>query len=1122
MQAKTKSLLVSGLFFLAFFGVSTGVTYYLMPQKVETVVDGDSNPNPSTPSTPSQQTHKDILINSLLDQAMGDGLSLTLDQATLSLNEKNTLKFDGAKVNLALGALNLHGIDLTIEAPVDYNSKKRSLELALLDDNIYFSISNKQDDGTNYDFKYKVSTASEDILDSDGNPQEDPTTGGILQYEYGKLDWVIEDILSILSDGDFNVSFPSIGDALTGTSESTGSALDVNAILASMDAMKETTVGGSPYFQWDLEIAGLSLPIGLKTDAAYNLTGIDLPYTDGSVSLGNDLTLDLSATVSSAGTINWSLPYPKEEYKRLEDSMGLFRGLAGMVAHPQFGFELNASLTHQEEAIEASTLVVGKDAIDEKATLALNGQVDMDKRVFRSAEANLGLYVNDDESASQTLSTHILDGEAYLNVNNVLKAKTSKVTNDELLGKIKDALASDKDGAITESQMDMTGSVISSIANYLQGDLTTGLQEGHYEEALSLLKTIKNDDNLIKVEITLEPIGIEGGLTLTLDGNEGKSLLNIDFNSIKFASFTFDGSLKTTAFKAPSLDEEAKAQYQELTHLVGVAEQVEAIANSKQATLGLNLSFGDIEANGTLAFDLNQAAGALKMEITAGEENSRNTHTVLADLSSDEAGKLDQARLSYSSYKEGNANNPKNTTPLRGKMNIDSLSPLMDSLMGLDKLEHRFNRLFASLAPETSSSLLGSLTKGQYFDLLRLHVIKSASVAGDNHVFVLDGSSLGLEGEVTIKIAYEAAPQEGSEFTEGGFSSLSILGQIANEDFNLTISLKDTKASAENLSYLSSISEDQFTDLGGLANLSSYFLDTLTLGAKDNFGVSTYEVEANLDIVLGQYEFNALKLKLGARLEGAKTMLYAEIKDMPLVKGINAPEDIHYFRPQEYLGTRDVAFYYYADGIDPEGEVLMTRDSSYGRLRNVKDALRLDGATFLSDIPGYLLKYLLGIDESFFEGTVATQSEPASFSLPTLHPEDILNSFVLGEDNSAPYLELGLDLGELTGFGFLGDMNLGIYGTNASSADAKFHAIERISFNAGIALAGELSVCSIAFEAKLNNVANGVYADGFAFCQDAYSTYFINEEGQDVSSTFATERFTHKEVAAGNYYLSKE
>ena len=46
MQAKTKSLLISGLFFLAFFGVSTGVTYYLMPQKVETVVDEGSTPEP--------------------------------------------------------------------------------------------------------------------------------------------------------------------------------------------------------------------------------------------------------------------------------------------------------------------------------------------------------------------------------------------------------------------------------------------------------------------------------------------------------------------------------------------------------------------------------------------------------------------------------------------------------------------------------------------------------------------------------------------------------------------------------------------------------------------------------------------------------------------------------------------------------------------------------------------------------------------------------------------------------------------------------------------------------------------------------------------------------------------
>lgn len=1120
MNVKTKSLITGGIFFLAFFGLSTGLTYYLMPQKVQTVVDEGPNDDPSTPNNPVTQTHKDTLINSLVDQAMGDGLSLAIDQATLAFDEQNALKFDGAKLNLALGGLSIHGIDLTLEAPVDYNSKQRSLELALLDDNLYFSISNYQQDGTDYDFKYKVSTAAEDILDEEGNPQTDPVTGGTLQYEYGKLDWVIEDILSILSDGDINVPFPSIGDAISGTAgsteESEASSVDLNAILASMEEMKEVSKDGNPYFQWDLEIAGLSLPIGLKADSNYNLTGVDLPYSEGAVDLGNGLTLDLSATVAS-GSIDWSLPYPETEYRRLEDSMGLFRGLAGMVAHPQFGFELNASLTHHEEAIPASTLIVGKDEINEKATLALTGQVDMDKRVFRSAEANLGLFVNDDESAAQSISTHLLNGEAYLNVNDVLKAKTSKVTNDELLGKIKDALASDKDGAITENQMDMTASAISAITNYLQGDLATGLHEGHYEAALELLKTIKNEDNLIKVEVTLEPIGIEGGLTLTLDGNEGKSLLNIDFKQIQFASFTFDGSLKTTAFEAPNLSDDEKAQYQEMTHLVGVAEQVEAIANSKQATLGLYLSVGEIEADATLAFDLSKALGALKMEITSGSENSRNTHTVMADLYSGTAGQLDEARLSYSSFKEGNASNPKNTTPLRGKMNISSLNPLLDSIMGLGKMEHRFNRLTASLIDDTSTSLLASLTKGQYFDLLRLHVIKSASIEGDNHVFLLDGSSLGLTGEITIKIAYDAAPQEGSGFSEGGFSSLCIEGT----GFKLAINLLDTKAEASSLSYLSAFTAEQFTDLGGLASLSSYFLDTLTIGADDSFGVSTYEVEANLDIVLGQYELNALKLKLGARLEGAKTMVYAEIKDMPLIKGINAPEDPHYFRPQEYLGSRDVAFYFYADGIDPEGEVLMTRESTYGRLRNVKDALRLDGATFLNDIPGYLLKYLLGINESFFEG-VASQSETMAFELPSLHPEDVLNNFVLGEVDSAPYLELGLDLGELTGFGFLGDLSLGVYGVNASSAEAKYRAIERISLDAGIALSGELSVCSLSLDAKLNNVTNGVYTDGFAFCQQAYNAYFINEEGEDVSTTFASEKFTHKEVGAGNYYLSKE
>ena len=118
--------------------------------------------------------------------------------------------------------------------------------------------------------------------------------------------------------------------------------------------------------------------------------------------------------------------------------------------------------------------------------------------------------------------------------------------------------------------------------------------------------------------------------------------------------------------------------------------------------------------------------------------------------------------------------------------------------------------------------------------------------------------------------------------------------------------------------------------------------------------------------------------------------------------------------------------------------------------------------------------------------------------------EDLISSFSLTNDEAAPALEVGLSLSALTGMNFLGDAKLGIYGTTALDGQSNsFKAIEKITLDAGIKLGGSLNVIGLSLEAKLNNVAGGVYTDGFASAESIYRTNFINEKGEDVSTTFA-------------------
>ena len=1147
MKKHSKTLLGTSILFSSLFALTCAATYLLVPAKVTTVVENGDGQNGGG-STPGVQapSHKDTLINNIVGKVMGRGLELSLDQAEVTFSgsgEKaiNRLSLNGGRVALAISSLSLHGIDLSLDAPVNYNGKSRGLNVDLLDDNLYFSVTNLDDlDGSSYDLKYKVSTASYDLdLDQDGEPDIDESTGGILQYEYGQLDWAIDDILTILTDGDIEVPFPSISSAIGGSSSSSSSSssLDTDAILSSMNDMEEGSLDGMPYFRWDLQIGELNLPLGLKADSSYNLVGIDLPYrndqgTQNPLEIKEGIDVQVSATIAGGEqAIDWSLPYPETSYKSLVNSMGIFEGVAGLVANPQFGLDMDLTVERHEEAIPASETVIGKDEINEKVRLTLGAQIDMPKRSFNGVGAEFKVYVNDEAEPSQYLSANLLSDtegkEAFVNLNNVLMAKTDKPTTDAIFAMIADSMSSTTDGQVMAKQSDAMSSAISAVASYLQGDLISGIQEGHYEAALDILKTLRNEDNFILAGLDLSPLGIDGEVNLTLDGNEGNSLLSIEFSNVKLSTFTLNGALKTASFSSPSLSEEEKGNYDNLTHLMGVVDQIGEIANSKSATLSLTGSLLDEDSldvagepsglsfSGKVGFDIAKGQAGMQINLLERNKDYRNTHTIKADLrNSDNVGET--AYLSYSSANGDidpennpyNLTNPIDEDGINVKMPLSSFAPTIDSLLGLTKTDDRLTCLFNGLSGTTATGLLGSISSGHYFDLLKLHVIESASLEGDTNVFVLSGDSLGLDGKLTIKVNYLPNPEE-------GFESMTIEGNVLGKQLVVTLGLQKTSADEEDLSFVDSGAS--FTDLSSIGLLGSHLLDTITLGAANHQGVSTFALSAAVDLQLGKYSFNALKVEANVRVEGAKTQVYAHLDNLPIIKGINGPEDTHYFRPQEYEGSRDVAFYYYADGFNPSGEVLLTRDSSYGRIRNVKDSVRLSGAEFRADAASWILKYLIGVEESFFEGTAANaKAESAS---EAFHLEDILTSYEDLSKEGTPAIELGINLGNALGVSFLTEAKVGIKGVTAlDSASNSFKAIEQLYASIGIALSGELKVCSANIAINLDNVKDGVYTDGFAAAKSLYESNFISGEGEDVSASLPGYNYP-KGTRAGNLYL---
>ena len=1127
-----KAVLKGALMTAAFLGITGGtaaVTFFAVPQKITVKTVG----SPKTDNGGSSKlTGKQRFIGNLADSATG-GLAITIndlkfdhsypDSEKTGHNTIEILPGVPGTLDLELSELSLHGIQFALTAPVTYSNngatpKHRGIHASKVQDKIYLNLFDNGNevltfdqekgeyeapstDNPSWDFKYVV-----DVASVDSGEGVDALTRGTAYYEYGELDWLLADVLEILSEGGISVSLEGWLNNLTGSSSenssSSSSSFDTDAIMASMDEMTEHTVviGGEerPYFVWNLPLGDLELPLGFISDSSWGFKGVDLPAridnqgnpsTLTAVELGSGLTLSAHATVEGGKQINFaSTVYgDPNEYISLKNSAGIFEGVARYVAKPQIGLSADFTIGHNEESYAGSRTKLKKKAISEEGILSLKANIDAfdginKKRALQGFDAQIQIGKAGSDATNDIAVSYLKEDESfqgYLNVNDIMKAKASKTYLDSFYAQIvEDVFGTSADQLSLDQLTELINKLKGSLDKVLSSDLVSKImssssssifnedfissfKSGTFVGALDLIKAIKNGENTITLEFTTEPVGIPGTIKVLLDGRptvvenenvEVHNLLSLVFEGIELSSFTLNGTLSTSDFVAPASFEDAST-YEEVSHLKGIASQIKSIASSKSfaAKLSASIVSGNEETlsiqNGQLAFDFARdeeqsklMKGSAKLRLVHNAEKYIGTHDVTLALEND----FKDISFHYDSHAETDEGGINGSISLPAAKKVflgdDQESSLLSgSLLDFFKNDDRFSRLGVALMGESSSSLLSSIGNGEYLTLLENHgILSSFHLGADKTTLSINGSALGLENTaINLEIAYEDATINDENIIEGGISSLKVeIVKTGENAKTISFTLSDIGPLGD--TPIATI-DGQCEDFNGLASLGAHLMNTLTLGAYVDgrvAGSSSYGLKGSIDLDIAGYGTTLYDFEADAFVEGAETKIHARFFDLPVIRGVNAPDNSHYFRPNEFEGHRDSEIFFYANGVNPEGEALITRNSSYGRLRDVKDAVRVSGKSLTSDFLGWLGQYALGLNESLFESEQS--SEPATpyggEKGEGIHIDDAWKGFSYVDG----VYTIKLDLGNLLGISILDEVAVKLYtkAVNRNSADA--------------------------------------------------------------------------------------
>ncbi len=1065
-----------------------------------------------------------------LANSLTSGLSLTLEEMTLKADENNVFEFSNGSLAFDLKELSLHGLNFALQAEGSYNgSGGRSIDARLVDDELYFALQAPGSSTATYNVAYKVSTSAYRYETEDSR---DPLTGGIKQYEFGRLDWVLEDILQILSSYGYEVK-PNFKNT---------SKVDFGKISSSLDELNEIDAE-SHYFVWNLPLGDTVYSIGLQGDEDYYLSKIDFPAKGigASGTLSNGMELSLSASFDYNGA-QITPPENASAYLSLDNSIDLWERIATYAGKLSFDVstvhnengneEEGLLLTHHEDAVESTATTIGRQGFDEKLTFSLAGGANFQNQRINDLSISA---VFKGEKQTKKLSGHYVQGdngkEAYVDVNGILKAKTSKTTADAFFSAFADLLADDSiKNEYLSSLFSSLGSITDAFASLRDSLIGKDIAENHYEHFLEALIALESKDNQIEATFDFGKAGGEGKLIFRLSSSDF-ALASITFVSFSIGGFGVEGTLRISDYSGPSSFD--KEQYEEMDHLPSLTDQLQNLyqhhsmkAKVRGYVLDRNTTayssdtrFSSLNGKviteqgftleGDFAFNLQEKAACGNGVFLDRKADYLNEHAIALQLdgeigastetgdmlfSYDSSNTLKNANAEgYGSLDYGNISEPDQKT-LYGKFSVASLNDILElatTLLSSD--DPRFTK-FTSNANTLATTLVAKISQGQFAPLLSEQILRSVSRSGDKIAAVVAKEVLGSEEDVPLNI----------EFDANGLSSIDFKLITENKEiyFKIDAEVPQTTLSKTDLQVSELQSKrDSMTDFSSLSTLLEYALGSATLG-EDDKNTSTYHLSGTAEIKILSSFAKKVPFSIYVSLDGAEVKAIGAI-EVPMVFAVNGGSTLG--------GTRYVEFYFHTSGNDSDGTIFFHRVSYAKGITSKATSVSEDWAKvktsdFTANIMNWMLGYVMGMNSTIMNQITKPSSEKGS----SLHGEELISAYSHSASNGTQIWNAKMDLSSLSS-SLTSPLEIKIEGKEVNVGSTKQKTLTALSGSVGL-----VSVISISFNATLANVSTGTYVSVWnrnsSSSDDKLTFHSKNDKSVNSNEVHAADAY------AANYY----
>ena len=1058
----------------------------------------------------------------------------------------NTVKIDGG-LDFRMSDLSLSGIELNLNANVDYNGRKLDLNVGHFHNEFYLNL--------NDSFKIKASNLTKQHIIEMIAPTF--ATQGYLNFSkmYRDLDTLLTDKLTGLIDG-----------LLAGDSSS-ASSLDLGSLSTEE---KETSTG------WKFTLSvGEDIELNLLSDKDFTLYRVEISKLEFSnVSLSGAINIDLKNYEEFVSPVD-------DEYVEILNYSGLYGKLASLLNEDnqkigvEFAAELD-SISNNNSTDIAS--IQGSLNVDFDALLDLD-QYRMEpptepvepsglKRVNRDGESseeeqeepsfmqtimekcgfNLQLdLIGQNNKEYANLDLAFVGGEGYLRFNeqqdpntkalkSVMKLKIDTDTMNWIMDKIPSVISS-LSGDENEKSLD-------KLVDFLSEDLVSAIKDGDYSFILGMIDDISNDSESFNIDLDLSCLGIgdNAKVNLTLDGslseNEKIPAINLSVSDIAFGDFALNANVNTSDFKDLDLgDTEA---YQSMTFLPDVIDQVSDLVKAPKAGFVINGSVlkdvdnTGIKFSGAGKFDNNEdvKAGYGNMTIYEYKYNANKewaTHLLNVDIEN-KASNISETINPDGSITRSNNNEAlfiygdPNANNVKGKLKLQTFLDIADifkTFYGDAKEDPKFTKFLAPITELLGVSTLSNIIQEK--DYLRLagnELLKEVSILdnGSGLKVVISGEIFGLDTDMTLKVMFEGNNDDGNHKIKSiNLENFKLGKDEERKSINVSIELKDyefttyTNIKGETKTLRNEIEahrNEEYMNLNGIKTLLSLGINTTRL----NYYRLTADANIQATILGIDIPVDLKGIDFHIYVDGVNVKVYGKLNSIPLI--VYASEDHTLLSDKTMSGEFSFETYEDSDdevgGIfnikrtvkDPDSEFVWDWFNSYTRYFDAMTYYhyQCDSKNFLDNIAYYLLGGLIGIRQNLCDSIVNSASESSSSETAAA---DFTQAFTsTGFKANGNTIQLGLNLDVLTGVKALREAEITLSGTTIATGKEdetmdvlnKLSATLRIHYGVDINISFSASMkdCAVDPEVSLSKWNTNAQANFYNLTKTKLSSAYFN------------------------------